>query len=233
MATVAAPVLPEYFYRYRSLGPEEPLDILNREMDAIVNPYIWCSDFLNLNDPMEGYFSLTAWLRKNSNSDKVFDAIMDGQTNVGIASLSDTFANDLMWSHYASNWTGICIEYRAKKLIAALPDDATIARMAYNDKPAEVGLADSKDVTEAVKKAFSQKKFNWAYEREWRVLGSKGRNRISDKKAVHRVYLGPRISLEHSSWVRTALNQAGIEYRIIQVDGYSIIHKPFKPMRSF
>jgi hypothetical protein len=199
MATVAAPVLPEYFYRYRSLGPEEPLDILNREMDAIVNPYIWCSDFLKLNDPMEGYFSMTARLQRKSTSDEVFDAIMHDQTNVGIAGLSDTFENDLMWTHYASNWTGICIEYRAKKLIAALPDDATIVRIAYNDKPAEVGLGDSKDITEAVKKAFSQKKLVWAYEREWRVLGRKGTNRISDKKAVHRVFLGPRISLEHSS----------------------------------
>jgi hypothetical protein len=201
-------------------------------MDAIVNPYIWCSDFLSLNDPMEGYFSLTSRLQK-STSESVFDAIMDGQTNVGIASLSDTFANDLMWTHYASNWTGICIEYRAKKLIAALPDDATIVRMAYNDKPAEVGLRDSKDITEAVKKAFSQKKFNWAYEREWRVLGSKGRNCISDKKAVRRVYLGPRISSEHSLWVRTALDKANIKYRTIEVDGYAITHKPFKPMKSF
>jgi hypothetical protein len=233
MATVAAPVLPEYFYRYRSLGPEEPRDTLNREMDAIVNPYIWCSDFLNLNDPMEGYFSLTARLQKKSNSDKISNAIMDGQTNVGIASLSDTFANDLMWTHYASNWTGICIEYRVKKLIVALPDDATIVRIAYNDKPAEVGLGDSKDITEAVKKAFSQKKFNWAYEREWRVLGSKGRNRISYKKAVHRVYLGPRVSREHSSWVRTGLDKAGIEYRVIEVAGYSITHKPFTPIKSF
>jgi hypothetical protein len=233
MATVAAPVLPPYFYRYRSLGPEHPLDILNREMDAIVNPYIWCSDFLKLNDPMEGYFSMSARLQKKSNSDSVIDAIMNGQTNVGIASLSDTFANDLMWAHYASNWTGICIEYRAKTLIAALPKDATIVRMAYNEKPVEVGLGDSKDTTGAVKKAFSQKKFNWAYEREWRVLGRQGKNLISDKKAVRRVYLGPRISPDHSSWVRTELNRASIKYRVIETNGYSISDKPFKPMKSF
>jgi hypothetical protein len=233
MATIAAPVLPEYFYRYRPLGPAGSLDILNRELDAIVNPYLWCSDFVSLNDPMEGYFSLTARLQKKPNSDKVFQAVMNGQTNVGIASLSDTFANDLMWTHYASNWTGICIEYRAKKLIAALPDDVTIARVAYNDKPAEVGLGDSKDIIEAVKKALSQKKFNWSYEREWRVLGSKGRNRISDKNAVRRVYLSPRIDSDHSLWIRTGLDKAGIECRTIEVDGYSINHKPFKPIKSF
>jgi hypothetical protein len=101
--------------------------------------------------------------------------------------------------------------------------------MAYNEKPAEVGLGDSKDIAEAVTRAFSQKKFNWAYEREWRVLGRQGKNSISDKKAVRRVYLGPRISSDHSSRVRTALNAAGIKYRVIEVNGYSISHKPFKP----
>jgi hypothetical protein len=234
MATVASPAVPEYLYRYRSLGPEEPLDILNREMDAIINPYIWCSDFLKLNDPMEGAFSLSVRLQKKPNSDRVLQTIINGQTNVGIAALSDTFANDIMWTHYASNWTGICIEYRAKKLIAALPNDATIVRMAYNERVAEVGLRDSKDIDEAVKKVFSQKKFNWAYEREWRVLGRKEeRNRISDKRAVRRVFLGPRIGLEHSVWVRTALDRAGIKYRAIVAKDYSITHEAFKPMTRF
>lgn len=231
MANVATPVLPEYFYRYRSLGPEWPLDILDRELDAIVNPYIWCSDFLNLNDPMEGYFALTSRLQKKSGSDEVLSAITNGKTDVGIASLSDTFANDLMWAHYASNWTGICIEYRAKRLIAALPNAATVVRMAYNDKPAEVGLGDSENITEAVKKAFSQKKYNWAYEREWRVLGNKGRNRITDKKAIRRVYLGPRLGHEHSIHIRTTLKKAGVGFRVIKVNGYSITHVSFKPLR--
>jgi hypothetical protein len=229
MATVEPPVLPEYFYRYRPLGPRDSLEVLHREVDAIVNPYIWCSDFMSLNDPMEGDFLPTAHLQNKSNSDAVLDAIKTGRTSVGIASLSDTFANDLMWAHYAANWTGICIEYRAKRLVAALPDDTTIVRIAYNEKPTKVGLNDSKDITEAVKKAFSQKKFNWGYEREWRVLGTKGRNRINDKTVVRRVFLGPQLDPDHSTYVRTALKNAGISFRKIEVEGYSLSPKRFKP----
>jgi hypothetical protein len=104
MGTVAPPVLPEYFFRYRSLGLEDSLDIVNREMDAILQSYIYCGDFLRLNDPMEGDFALTARLMKRPEAQEVLDAISTGQTDVGIASLSDTLNNDLMWTHYANIW---------------------------------------------------------------------------------------------------------------------------------
>jgi hypothetical protein len=105
--------------------------------------------------------------------------------------------------------------------------------MAYNEKPSWVGVRDTKDLDDAVKKVFSQKKFNWAYEREWRVLGRKERNCIKDKKAIKCVYLGPRLHLDHSSYVRTALSNAGIKYKQIEVDSYSLKIKPSKPLRRF
>ncbi len=233
MAEVAPPVLPECFYRYRSLGEQGSLDILNREVDAIVNNYIWCGDFMKLNDPTEGDFVLSLRLAKKPHADAVLTAITTGQTGVGIASLSDTLNNDLMWTHYANNWSGVCIEFYAKRLIAALPHDTTIVRMAYNEKPSWVGIHDAKYIDEAVKKVFSQKKFNWAYEREWRVLGMKEKNLITDKKAIRCVYLGPRLDLEHSTYVRSALSAAGIKYKQIVVDGYSLKVEPFKPLRGF
>jgi hypothetical protein len=228
MGTVAPPVLPEYFYRYRPLGPADSLAIVNREMDAIVKGYIYCGDFMNLNDPMEGDFTLTARLNKRPEAQAVLDTIINGQTNVGIASLSDTLDNDLMWTHYANNWSGICIQYHAQRLVNALPADSTVVRMAYNEKPSWVGVRDTKNLDDAVKKVFSQKKFNWAYEREWRVLGRKQRNKISDKKALKCVYLGPRINLEHSSEVRTALSRAEVKFKVIEVDSYSLKVKPWK-----
>ncbi len=233
MAIVAPPILPEYFYRYRSLGPEGQEETPRREIDAILKSYIWCSTFMQLNDPMEGYFALTDRLQRRSNVDSVSQAIMEGKTGVGIASMSDSFTNDLMWTHYASNWTGICIEYRAKTLIAALPEDATIVRMAYNEEPAKVGLGDSGNINDAVKKALSQKKQNWAYEREWRVLGKIGKNYMRRKKVVRRVFLGPRITDEHSMLVRSILRTTDISIRVIKVDGYRIFDGPFRPLTSF
>jgi hypothetical protein len=233
MAEVAPPVLPQYFYRYRSLGNPDSHNILQREIDAIVNYYIWCADFLTLNDITEGDFNLTLRLAKKPHAGAALDAITTGQTSVGIASLSDTLDNDLMWTHYANDWSGLCIEYHAQRLVAALPPEATIVRMAYNEKPSWVGVNDAKDIDAAVKKVFSQKKFTWAYEREWRLLGTKERNFITDKKAVRCVYFGPRLSLEHNTPLLTALSKAGIKYKQIQVKGYSVQVVPYKPIRRF
>ena len=43
----------------------------------------------------------------------------------------------------------------------------------------------------------------------------------------------PRLHLDHSSYVRTALSNAGIKYKQIEVDSYSLKIKPFKPLRRF
>lgn len=233
MAQLALPVLPQYFYRYRPLGPAGSDDILKRELDALVEGYIWCSDFLSLNDPMEGDFELTVRLNKKPHANDVLNSILTGQTKVGIASLSDSLENDLMWTHYANQWSGICIEYHAKRLLSSLPDDATIVRMSYNEMPSWVGVSDAKNTDEAVKKVFSQKKYNWAYEREWRLLGNKSKNHYNDKKAVRCVYIGQRIDATHSVEVRSALSRMKINCKVIEVDGYSIVTKRFKPARTF
>jgi hypothetical protein len=150
MASIAGPVIPEFLYRYRPLRDET----VQREIDAIKSPYIWCSHFTELNDPMEGYFSKKNQPLLKSSLD-CLDAISDPKIDVGIGALSDTFTNDLLWAHYASNWAGICVAYRAETLIHALPDDATIVHLAYDDTPAEL---DTKDAVKVVKKGLSHKR---------------------------------------------------------------------------
>jgi hypothetical protein len=61
MATLALPNLPLYLYRYRSVSPRENdtgqiQPTINREIEALKKPYIYCADFHRLNDPMEGFY---------------------------------------------------------------------------------------------------------------------------------------------------------------------------------
>lgn len=77
----------------------------------------------------------TRLLARRGSYDAILNAINTGQTTIGIASLSDTNQNELMWTHYVSNSTGICIEFRPRGFIASLPDDASVVRMSYDDKP--------------------------------------------------------------------------------------------------
>ena len=49
MVQIDPPVLPPRLYRYRSV---RSIDLVDRELDAIFNNYVWCSPYRDLNDPI-------------------------------------------------------------------------------------------------------------------------------------------------------------------------------------
>jgi hypothetical protein len=235
MAKLGLPILPEFLFRYRALVGDDdvvPDTVFNREVDAIKQPYIWCADFRKLNDPMEGLFAPTRRLQKHTRRQEIIDAIIDGKSGVGIASFSDTNSNELMWTHYAGRSAGICVEYRPQKLLLSLPDAATLVRVGYDDKPAFVSVADLNDRPQAIKKVLSQKKFNWAYEREWRLLSVPDMVRISDTKAVKRIYLGTRISTYHKTKLIEMLSSTEIQVFEMRVRGYGYTHHKIPPLKT-
>jgi len=119
MATLARPILPPYLYRYRSLGKNG--SFLSRELDALKQSYIYCSIFSDLNDPMEGFYSPSALLKAEKNYRGIAQAIHQSKINFGIAALSDTHDNELMWTHYADQYRGICVQYYADRMFKQLP----------------------------------------------------------------------------------------------------------------
>jgi hypothetical protein len=127
---------------------------------------------------------------------------------------------------------GICIEYRSLQLLEALPSSASFVRVSYDDKPVFISSRDAKNHHFAAKKILSQKKFNWAYEREWRLLGDLQRNSIRSKKAIRRVYLGTRVSEHHKNKLRKALHGYEIGLYEMVVKGYTYSYKKLRPSRS-
>src|SRR6266566_1562044 len=104
MATLALPNLPLYLYRYRSIGPRKDAagqlrETIDREIAALKESYIWCADFHSLNDPMEGFYRPSRMLKVKDDYSRIVRGIFDRKIEVGIASLSDTKENELMWTH--------------------------------------------------------------------------------------------------------------------------------------
>jgi len=91
-AKIEPPALPIYLYRYRSLHRRagEMGNILAREIETLRRSYIWCSKFIALNDPMEGFYRPSSAIKKKSNYDQIAALVSAGKSGVGIASLSDT-----------------------------------------------------------------------------------------------------------------------------------------------
>ena len=90
MATIESFVQPRRLYRYRSAG------YLDRELDSILKGYLYCSPYMNLNDPMEGLFTSSKILRKSDGYRAVRDAIRDNKARIGICSFSEVYDHELM-----------------------------------------------------------------------------------------------------------------------------------------
>ena len=87
---------------------------------------------------------------------------------IGVLSLSARRDNMLMWSHYASAHTGICLRFNA-----ALSLFHAAQKVTYHEERPTVDLVEDyrNPTNELVVKLLLTKADFWAYEEEWRVIG--------------------------------------------------------------
>lgn len=219
MAQLERPSLPPRLYRYRSINRRN--HGLEEELDAVVRGYLYCSTFRALNDPMEGSYGPTTTLVSNPSYRAIVREILEAKGAYGIASLSELKHSDLMWTHYAGNHTGICISYVTEMLLQALPDDTYLTRVSYRDQPPTLGDHEAARRDAAARKVLSQKKSDWSYEREWRVLASVGPVSLRDRhRSVRCVYMGTRIDPTSRQTILDALEPLAIPIWEMTVNGY-------------
>lgn len=124
--------------------------------------------------------------------------------NVGVCSLSDDPRGILMWSHYAGQHTGICIQFEVgrdpRTFLGALSVDYC------EDYPVVNWLSDT---AEQLKRVILRKHDAWAYERERRIIriqAARTRLRISHD-AITGVILGCRATETVESSIRELLEE--------------------------
>jgi len=105
-----------------------------------------------------------------------------------------------------------------------------VIRMAYGDRPPRVSTRDAREPKKAAKKILAHKKDNWAYEREWRVLGDCGRVEYGSQNCVSRIYLGARITSEHRRTLVQELRGCDLKFfEMVEVQGYGHKFVRFDP----
>jgi Protein of unknown function (DUF2971) len=90
-------------------------------------------------------------------------------SNVGLFCLSSVCDNILMWSHYAGQHRGYCIEF------ASADDDYMFGAaepVCYSPEYPVVELFNT-SIDKQVQLTFLTKHDGWAYEREWRIIDTK------------------------------------------------------------
>ncbi|MFC0244989.1 DUF2971 domain-containing protein [Falsochrobactrum ovis] len=217
MAELGIYGIPSRLYRFRPAGSKT-----EREIKALIERYIYCPPFEEMNDPMEGAHSpgLSYMIAGRFRTDSA--QIRQHQKDAGIASFTEVYDYETMWAHYADQFKGFCVAYKTQSLLRELDDSHRIARMNYNDTPPVL----TDDNTTAWDKAIltlCSKSVRWLHEREWRLFSKKsGPVKYRSVDAVARVYLGARIQDKDENLIRKSLAHTKINIVKMKLENYKI-----------
>jgi hypothetical protein len=127
----------------------------------------------------------------------------------GIMCLCEEADNILLWSHYAANHSGVCIEYDLGKLQGVEP---ALHRVVYTTKFPRLRVSDvlSDNPSQRFDEILATKHMCWSYEREWRIITEPTGERYFGLP-ITRVILGIRTTAADKQKVEVALaGKAGI-----------------------
>lgn len=232
---------PSKLYRYR------PLDdaLLDRELDALRQSYLFSPSFKAMNDPMEAFLDIGGpndrfidfWLKPTGKSVKDFYQILSKVVDgLALISFSESH-NDLpLWAYYASNFSGMCLEFTTSELEIGDLQGEKLGQVSYalNAMPPldwKVINSGGEEIKEAILARLTRKRVEWAHEKEWRfITGAVGpRHYIDD--ALSRVFLGPRVSTKHAQLICEALDRRPVEVLQGEVKGFQLNFHSIKPAR--
>jgi tetratricopeptide (TPR) repeat protein len=131
---------------------------------SILNEQLWLSHTNSFNDPVDP--SIKQFKKYKEDYNYLLDSIKVG-------CLTTKKDNTLMWSHYADNHRGICIEYDIGKIYEK--DNLIINKVNYNMPIiTNKSIADNEileiDNINRLIELFSLKSNEWKYEKEYRIL---------------------------------------------------------------
>lgn len=177
--------IPSKLYKYQPYK--------ENRISTIINKKLWFSIPKDMNDPFDSRGicwntnEIEDSLKARVQKDKIkefgsIDSIVDGaiaslRNNIKITCFSEKLFSMPMWSHYANNHTGFCIEY-------------DFTRLSYENDLTKylfpVGYESHRyDITNLLKMAISEpddprvnlffflmllKQSRWSYEKEWRII---------------------------------------------------------------
>lgn len=145
-------------YKYRSLKE------WNFVLDILAHKRLYAASFLDLNDPMEGYYRYATDVRTSTAYERYDREIRAAKAEWRICSLSEEPRSTLMWSYYAGGHKGLVIGVERPAPCA----ERCVRKVFYDNTLTLSGTGDSPD--DAAVRILSQKLYSWAHEAEHRVF---------------------------------------------------------------
>lgn len=187
-------------YKYKSV------DNFKYVYDILKNNRIYLPKADELNDPLEGINNLNFGACGNSYSviegryDEVWPPYKDALNKFRILSLTQRNDNILMWSHYANNFSGICIGFAEDKTFAQTTE------IEYSSKTYQVDQNIS--LEENARKSLLFKNLDWKYEQEKRiVLEQSDPYLYFEENEIKEIIFGPKIDSFHKEIINMAIEK--------------------------
>lgn len=189
-------------------------------LDIMFNNRLYCADWTRLNDPVEGMFVHSHTSKGGNDYKKEVDQIIEEKKKLKVCSLSLTFDCHLLWSHYASGFSGLAIEVE-------LPDNHPEVKVVdYRGVFAFVPMAEHRNASETADKVLSSKYSEWSYEKEVRIL--KRGEWFDLPTPVKRIICGHRMNPSMFEALRIICERKGITIHRIGIgdEGLDADHVP-------
>lgn len=117
--------------------------------------------------------TLEDWIAGRAASRDVIAAVQRRFNSFGVACFTEEWQSPLMWSHYADQHAGFCIEYRVEKerLTTEARQMFVQQQVQYVSALPEICLSEVLfSPHQVLCRLLSTKSIEWTYEREWRLI---------------------------------------------------------------
>jgi len=156
-------------------------------------------------------------------------ALLSISERIGVFSLSAIRDHMLMWSHYAAQHHGLCVEYDCREG-TDLRKHANPVQYVTDIPPLSLADVHGPNKHRFLEVALFTKAQHWEYEQEWRVVMPEGNRVYAAPSPITSIMFGARMPMEEKVMVYLALkNKAGISFKeaYLADDKFAIEFRPF------
>ena len=133
--------------------------------------------------------------------------------NSGVVCLSEGCDSILMWSHYAQDHKGVCFEFtRAENNYLGKEERCSPVRYERHYPPIDLGQMLINQDGETIRLMMKTKSWEWAYEKEWRLITDCGDKEYPLPGPISRIILGIRIEDKFKSCIEKLCKERSIPY---------------------
>lgn len=145
--------------------------------------------------------------------EKLFRKIAERTNQYGVFTLSELSSNILLWSHYADNHKGFCIEFLRSPNNNLGNNEITLP-VEYCIKFPFIKLGEVKRNNEKwIMKALTTKAKDWEYEKEWRLFYKKCNVLERLPAPISGIIFGSRMKVQHKKTIKNVLkNEPNIKF---------------------